>query len=153
VVVSLGAVVALVILGSMLGAWIDGRGSSQPGQPGQGAQTGYAGPPDGAPRPPLGGGSARPGGPRELLVNQPSGDGYTVFVLHGRGWVPGQQVTVALDGKVSRATPTADLAGTFNYAINQQHEFFPGPVPSGHHTAAASAPGAATMQVTFDIHP
>jgi len=71
VVVSIGAVVALVILGGMLGAWIDGR--TTPPAPSQ--QTGSPGGDGPLPQPPLGGASDRPVGPPQLQLNQPYGDG------------------------------------------------------------------------------
>lgn len=33
--------------------------------------------------------------------------------------------------KVPKATPTVDHAGTFNYVINQNHEFYKGRLPGG----------------------
>jgi serine/threonine protein kinase len=88
----------------------------------------------------------------ELLVNQPYGDGNTVFVLHGSGWKPGQGVAVRLVGHgASPYPPTADATGTFNYAINEAHEFFPGQIPIGHYVVVVSQAGQGTMQVPFQV--
>jgi hypothetical protein len=149
VVIAVGAVAALVILGVLLGAWID-RGIGQP--PAQGAAPGHGPPPGPDPRPPLSGASDQPTGPPSIQVNQPMGDGYTVFVVHGRGWVPGSRVTVRLGGgSVSPVLPVVDLRGTFNYAINQQHEFFSGAMPRGNYTVLASTAGGRTVEATFSI--
>jgi hypothetical protein len=154
-VVAIGAVAALVILGGLMGAWLD-HGRTQPTQPAN-AQTTDPGPgrlPPGDPPPPVSGASDRPGDPRGVTVNQPMGDGNTIFVLHGRGWRPGQQVTVALLGRpASRAAPVVDMAGSFNYAVNQQQEFFPGPIPPGLYTAVVTAAGGARAEVGFTVRP
>ena len=55
----------------------------------------------------------------QICVNQPFGDGYTEFVIHGVGFVPKEPVTVALNGVDSPDHPTADKEGTFNYVIDQ----------------------------------
>ena len=88
----------------------------------------------------------------ELKVNQPFGDGNTVFVLHGSGWQPGRAVTVTLAGwGASPDRPVADQQGTFNYAINQAHEFFRGPIPPGHYDVVVSQPGVARLHVPFEV--
>jgi hypothetical protein len=88
----------------------------------------------------------------ELEVNQPFGDQDTVFVLHGSGWNPGQPVRVTLVGRgASPYPPTADQQGTFNYAINEAHEFFPGAIPPGHYQVAVSQAGAGQRKVSFQV--
>ena len=42
-----------------------------------------------------------------------------------------------------------DGAGTFNYAINQDHEFFPGPLPPGRYHVLVTAPGIRSYRTTF----
>ncbi|MGI8332541.1 serine/threonine-protein kinase [Actinomadura scrupuli] len=113
------------------------------------------GPPQGPPRGPASGASDRPTGNPRIEVNQPYGDGDTVFVLHGTGWTPGQRITVRLTGsRTSPDTPTVDQAGTFNYAVNQGHEFFPGRVPPGtHHAVVTPYGGGARVEVAFVVHP
>jgi serine/threonine protein kinase len=68
----------------------------------------------------------------KLAMGQPIGDGDTVFVVHGSGFVPLTPVTVHLVGiGIAPFHPTVDRLGTFNYAIDQGHLFFPGPIPPG----------------------
>ncbi|WP_239377314.1 serine/threonine-protein kinase [Frankia sp. Cj5] len=151
IIISIGTVAALLIAGGILGA----RSSSRANQT-QNSQNAYNGydPRLLGPGPPLSGASDRPGGRPQLLVNQPMGDGATGFVVHGRGWVPNQLVTVALaGGRVSGYQQTIDLAGTFNYTINQSHEFFTGPIPPGHYTVVATATDGSTAHASFDVHP
>jgi hypothetical protein len=153
VVVSIGAVVGLVIFGSMLNSWIDGSGqaSQQPAVTGDAVR---GGPPGGEPARPASGASDRPGGPPEIQLNQPMGDGVTVFVVHGRGWQPGLEVTIAVAGRrTSRSRPVVDLAGTFNYAIDQGHEFFDGVIPPGDYTVVATGAGGRRAQASFSVHP
>jgi hypothetical protein len=59
---------------------------------------------------------------------------------------------VRLDGRpASPVLPVVDLVGTFNYAINQQREFFPGPTPLGSYTVLASASGGRNARATFSV--
>jgi hypothetical protein len=152
VVVAVGAVIGLVIFGAMLNRWIEGgsppaQSQSQPG----GSRQPDGQQPDGRPGPP----SAPPAGGRqataELKVNQPSGDQYTTFVVFGRGWPPGTQVTVSVDGRLSADRVLVDRAGAFNYAINQSHEFYD-LLPVGVLTARARGSNGVTMQVNFVVH-
>jgi serine/threonine protein kinase len=152
VVGSIGAIAGLLVLGGILGPTISGtRGQPQQNQPFD-----YHPPPGPPPDPgaPLSGASHRPIGAPRIVINQPYGDGATVFVVHGTGWTPGQRITVRLSGHpVSPATPRADLAGTFNYAINQQHEFFSGPLPLGeHHVVVIAYGGGPQAEATFSVH-
>ncbi len=156
IIISIGTVAALLIAGGILGARSTSRANQT--QNSQNAYSGYdprllgPGPPE--PQPPLSGASDHPDGRAQLLVNQPMGDGVTGFVVHGRGWVPNQLVTVALaGGRVSGYQQTIDLAGTFNYTINQSHEFFTGPIPPGHYTVVATAADGSTAYASFDVHP
>jgi hypothetical protein len=88
------------------------------------------------------------------VLNQPNGDGNTVFVVHGDGWVPGRRVMVRLVGKpVSPDRPVVDLAGTFSYAINQAHEFFSGKIPPGIYKVLVTAPGGEAAEVSFHVDP
>jgi hypothetical protein len=96
--------------------------------------------------------TAHQGGRPQIALYQRFGDGDTVFVLHGVGWVPGQRVTVALTGVgTSPERPTVDSAGTFSYAINQGHEFFRGPLPPGTYQVAVTAPGGARAVASFVV--
>ena len=96
--------------------------------------------------------TAHQGGRPQIALYQRFGDGDTVFVLHGVGWVPGQRVTVALAGMgTSPERPTVDSAGTFSYAINQGHEFFRGPLPPGTYHVVVTAPGGARAVASFVV--
>jgi len=99
--------------------------------------------------------SAHQGGGPQIAPYQSFGDGYTVFVLHGIGWAPGQPVTVALaDMRASPEHPIVDSAGTFSYAINQDHEFFPGPLPDGTYHVVVTAPDGTRAVASFVVrHP
>jgi serine/threonine protein kinase len=162
IVGSIGAIAGLLVLGGILGPAISGT-HDQPTQNQQNQQIqnqpyGYQAPPPGLPPgpPPVprSGASDRPTGNPQIVVNQPYGDGNTVFVVHGTGWTPGQRITVRLSGRpVSPATPITDLSGTFNYAVNQDHEFFSGPLPSGNHRVVVTPYGGGTQaEATFSVH-
>ena len=112
-----------------------------------------AGPPPGRePPPPVSGQNDSPVGPAELQPNQPFGDSDTLFVLHGRGWRPGTVVTIRLDGRATAPDrPVADRQGTFNYVVNQRHEFFPGGLPSGTHSAQATGAGGQQAVANFRV--
>ena len=114
----------LVAGGAVLGAELGATGSKSAGVP-----PGFLPPPG---PPPPSGVSTRLTSTPAILLNQRIGDGNTDFVLHGSGWVPGRRITVAIVGRGdSPDWPTVDGQGTFNYAINQNHEFFPQRIPPG----------------------
>jgi hypothetical protein len=99
-------------------------------------------------------GGQQPGSQPQLCISQPYGDGNTVYVLHGTGFVPGAPVTVTLAGVgVSPDRPVADESGMFNYAIDQGHYFFRGAIPAGTYRAVASAPGQHSASTTFRVYP
>ena len=100
---------------------------------------------------------ARPAiGKAELCVSQSSGDIDTVFVVRGIGFPPSTQVTVRLvkgrTSRTSREHPTVDGEGTFNYAIDQGHEFFRGSLPVGTYTAVATTPDGISASASFVVH-
>jgi hypothetical protein len=106
--------------------------------------------------PPLGPASAvsvrHPGRPG-IAMSQTFGDGYTDFVVQGRGWVPGRRVTIRLAGEgVSPVHPVIDSAGTFSYTINQDHEFFRGKLPPGHYRVIITARGGERAAATFVVN-
>jgi serine/threonine protein kinase len=115
-------------------------------------------PPPQGPPPPVGAPGAfpkaRPSGPRAIVLNQDFGDGNTGFVVHGTGLTPGRKVTIRLDqGRPSRVMPVVDLVGTFNYVINQEHEFFAGKIPPGRHRVTVTVPGAGgPMEAVFTVN-
>jgi hypothetical protein len=86
------------------------------------------------------------------LLNQDIGDSRTTFVVHGQGWPPGKPVTVTLLGvRSSPIRPVADLLGTFNYAINQDHEFLPGGLPNGVYTIRVTDAEGARATARFSV--
>ncbi len=90
----------------------------------------------------------------ELTMGQPTGDGYTVFVVHGSGFVPLTQVRVALVGVgVSRYRPFVDREGTFNYAIDQGHAFFPGQIPADQYTVLVTGAQGRQATASFSVAP
>jgi len=144
------------------GTAADGASSGPSARASQSAQLGpvIAGPPQGQPG---GGQSPPPGAPFGTLadakpgvpaigVSQPTGDGNTVFVIRGQSWPVGKPVTVTLVGlRVSPIHPVADRGGTFNYAINQDHEFFPGPLPAGTYTVRVTDAAGASAEARFQV--
>jgi len=95
--------------------------------------------------------AATPGVPYVGLM-QDAGDPRTVFVIHGEFWPPDQPVTVKLVGVgTSKIRPVADSAGNFNYAINQDHEFFRGLLPAGTYTVRVTGPGGRSAHATFTV--
>jgi serine/threonine protein kinase len=94
--------------------------------------------------------SAKP----KLVMGQRYGDGYTVYVVHGSGFVPLTQVQVHLIGHgVASFRPTADERGTFNYAIDQGHLFFPGAIPAGRYHVLVTGAGGRRATTSFLVHP
>ena len=86
-------------------------------------------------------------------INQPTGDGNTTFVVIGAGFTPGARITIRLVGVgVSPEHPLADNMGTFNYVINQGHEFFPGPLPPGPYRVVVTATGGVRRTATFTVN-
>jgi len=117
--------------------------------PGGTGGTGGQSPPGTAPFQSLA--DATPGIPA-IGVSQPTGDGDTVFVIRGQWWPVGKQVTVTLVGVgTSPVHPIADHGGTFNYAVNQDHEFFAGVLPAGIYTVRVSDAGGASAQARFQV--
>jgi hypothetical protein len=90
----------------------------------------------------------------QICVNQPFGDNYTDYVIHGAGFVPREPVTVTVDGVASPDHPTADKKGTFNYVIDQGHVFFHGkPIPPATYEVVATAPGGLSADTSFRVYP
>ncbi len=137
------AAAALVAGGAFLGALVTGSGTRAADSAAQG------GPPPGPPP------SVLPTGQSltpKIVLNQPFGDGNTVFVIHGSGFVPLTSVTVALSGHgVSPARPVVDRAGTFNYAIDQDHEFFAGNIPTGSYQVVVTGSGHRQARTSFKV--
>jgi serine/threonine protein kinase len=99
----------------------------------------------GEPPPPLRSGLNSRASAPTIWMSQPHGDKYTVFVVQGAGWAPGQQITVQVKGRpASPIKPITDRLGTFNYAINQTHEFWAGPIPDAVYVVKVSGGGHST---------
>jgi serine/threonine protein kinase len=95
-------------------------------------------------------------GTPQICVSQPFGDGNTVYIIHGNGYQPSTPVTVKLVGpgvsRVSPDRPHADKQGTFNYAVDQGHYFYRGPLPTGSYTVVVTAPGRSSASTTFVVY-
>jgi serine/threonine protein kinase len=88
----------------------------------------------------------------QICVNQPFGDGYTTFVIHGVGFVPKEPVTVSVGGVASPDHPTADKEGTFNYVIDQGHVFFRSVMPPGIYQVVVTAAGGISANASFRVY-
>jgi hypothetical protein len=147
--VGLAALAAVLIAGSVIvGMWLPGRGS----------ETNAANSTPGAfipqPGPPPSAFPTAPGGSPRVVMLQPFGDQATEFLIHGTGWAPLTRVTVTLAGHgTSPVRPVVDMKGTFNYAINQGHEFFPQRIPPGVYHVVISGPGGRRAQASFRVDP
>jgi len=138
-----GAVLSLLLLGAgaALGIWLHGTGAQAASQLGPVLR-----PPPTCPRP---GTSVAP----QLCVGQPWGDGATVFILHGSGFPPGARVTLTIDGvHAAPAIVTTDAGGTFAYAFDQGHHFFPGQIPVRTYRVVVTTPGHGSATASFRVY-
>jgi len=139
----------LVAAGILLGSLLTGPGPSR-GTGTSTSSTALQGPPPGPPP------SAFPLAPRgspQIVMLQPIGDPATVFLIHGTGWVPRSHVTVTLAGHgQSPVRPAVDLQGTFNYAVNQGHEWFPRQLPPGEYQVVVTGPGGRRARASFQVN-
>jgi hypothetical protein len=147
------AAAALVAVGAIIGVALRAPGGTSPrASSTPGLSNGLPlGPPQGPPP-----SSFAPLAARRAAIEmlQPIGDGNTVFVLHGAGWIPLTRVTVTLAGHgAARYRPVVDAKGTFNYAIDQGHAFFPGPIPAGFYQVVVTGPGGRRASARFQVHP
>jgi serine/threonine protein kinase len=110
-------------------------------------------PPPGADPPPspAGGTSDTP----KLTMGQPQGDSYTGFQIHGSGFVPSTHVSVALVGfGTAKFEPQVDPKGTFNFTIDQDHDFFRKGIPIGmYHVLAKDSNGVQSARAEFNVLP
>jgi hypothetical protein len=155
-ILAAGAVV-LVAAGAALGASLAGTPGAPTGS-GKAAATATTyptlppPPPDPGPPPSSlpSGTSARP----KLVMGQRYGDGFTAFVVHGSGFVPLTTVGVDLVGHGTASfRPTADQQGTFNYAIDQDHVFFAGPMPVGTYHVLVTGKKGRRATASFEVLP
>ncbi len=94
----------------------------------------------------------KPGVPYVALA-QDTGDSNTGFVIHGQSWRAGERLTIELVGvRTSPLHPIADSVGTFNYTINEDHEFFAGGIPPGFYTVRVIGTDGASAQARFVVH-
>jgi hypothetical protein len=152
--------VALVAAGAALGAWFTGGSGPAPGSSGKSPATATRAATTPPPAPPVDPGLPPPTLPNgtstkpKLAMGQPYGDGDTAFVVHGSGFVPLTRVTVRLIGHgVAPFQPTVDDRGTFNYAIDQGHMFFPGPIPAGLYHVLVTGAGGRRATASFSVRP
>jgi serine/threonine protein kinase len=144
--VAAGVAALLLVLGVVLGRAVGGG----PG-PSNGRQGGPPG--GGPPGPPPEGGSSQPSGKPQIALNQTMGDGNSTFVVHGSGLKPGRKVSIQMDsGQMSPQMPVVDFGGTFNYVINQSHEFYVGKLPVGSHRVTVSVSGVPKMTAAFTVN-
>jgi serine/threonine protein kinase len=88
-----------------------------------------------------------------MCVTQPYGDSNTVYVVHGDGFGAGSAITVRIAGVgVSRFHPVADRMGTFNYAIDQGHDFWPGTIPPGDYSVVATDASGRSARTSFLVN-
>jgi serine/threonine protein kinase len=153
--VVLAALAAIVLIGGgiLLGTVLDG-GAPPAQQQSQPPAQQQPGPPRGPPPGPPPGDNPQ-GGPPTLQVNQPEGDSSSTPVVSGRGWRPGTSITIRLQGgRTSPDHPVVDRAGSFNYALNQTHEFFGAGLPAGRTIVfAVTGSDGARQQVSFRVNP
>ena len=132
----------LLGVGAALGIWLHGTGAQAASRLGPVLIP----PASCAQRPPA---SRTP----QLCISQPYGDPNTVYILHGSGFAPNALVTLALDGvHVLPAQVRIDEGGRFNYAVDQGHHFFAGPIPTGTYSAVVTAPGGGSATATFRVY-
>jgi hypothetical protein len=104
------------------------------------------GPPPGPPPFPPGAGT---GAKLELKMNQPFGDPDTTFVVSGRSWQPGSEITLRLDGGAPQRLRT-DRTGSFNWTVNQGGRVFSHGVPPGKHVVEVNG-GGRRMETSFTV--
>ena len=83
-----------------------------------------------------------------------------MYIVHGSGFRPSTTITVQLIGEgvppdhliTSPDHPVTDMRGIFNYAVDQGHRFFSGPIPAGVYRVLASAPGEGSASAAFRIN-
>jgi hypothetical protein len=87
-----------------------------------------------------------------IALNQDFGDKYTGFIVHGQNWPLNRPVTITLIGVgASPIHPLADNRGTFNYVINQDHEFFRGGLQPGVYTVRVTDSAGASAEARFSV--
>jgi len=148
IVAGLAGAAALVGAGIVVGITVADHDSAA------GAAAAAAGTISPPPGPPPSAFPATPRGSPQVVMLQPIGDPATEFLIHGTGWVPQSRVTVTLAGHgTSPVRPVVDQQGTFNYAVNQEHEFFPRQIPPGVYDVVVTGPGGRQARARFQVNP
>jgi hypothetical protein len=147
------AVVSAAVAGGLIAAgWAVGTSTAGANRPSLQLGPTIPPPPGGGAGPGQGPPPSVVGGKPGVALNQVYGDSNTVFVIHGANWPVGKQITITLVGVGSSPIhPIADGAGTFNYAINQDHEFFRGGLPIGIYTVLITGAGGAKAEARFMV--
>ncbi len=156
------AAIVLLAAGTVIGGYLaaskpraaTGRNPSTTGSTTAGTTPTFSPPPPGVGPPPGFDprGQAAATGKPAVDISQPTGDGNTTFDVSGAGFLAGAPVTVRLVGVgVSPDHPKADNTGFFNYVINQNHEFFRGPLPPGLYQVVVTAAGV-RRTVSFTVN-
>jgi serine/threonine protein kinase len=130
--VAAGAAVALLAAGTGLGLALGGTGASASGT------SSSCTTPEASPAP-------------QLCVTQPFGDSDTVFVVHGNGFRPFTQLTIQITGRAGSDHPVADRMGSFNYAIDQSHRFYSGPILPGDVIVVATDSSGRSASISFHV--
>jgi len=88
-------------------------------------------------------------------MGQPRGAPDTGFQIHGSGFVPSTHVSVALVGVgTAKFEPQVDPKGTFNFTIDQDHDFFRKGIPIGtYHVLAKDSNGVQSARAEFKVVP
>jgi serine/threonine protein kinase len=103
------------------------------------------------PPPPFAGTSYDPGGKPYIKIDQKQGDSFTGFVIEGRDWSPIRPVTIRIVGVKRSVRVTADLAGSFDFGLNQGHAFFRRPIPPGRYKVIVTEAGS-RLTASFTVH-
>ena len=83
-----------------------------------------------------------------------------MYIIHGTGFAQFATITVKLVGVgvspdqpiSSPDHPVTDLQGAFNYAVDQGHRFFSGPIRPGIYRVAATAPSGRSASISFQVN-
>jgi hypothetical protein len=142
---------AVAAAGLIAAGWTVGHLGADGGRPVQLGPT-IPPPPGGGPGPGQGPPPSADSGQPGVALNQAYGDSNTIFVVHGADWPVGKPITIALVGVgTSPIHPITDSTGTFNYAINQDHEFFRGGLPTGTYTVLVTGAGGIKAEARFRV--
>jgi serine/threonine protein kinase len=157
------AAAALVAVGVIIGATLNGPATPKPAQNAQNSAPPFP-PPGGPPPAPAtvcGAGAAKPrSGPALCMVGQSQGPANAAFVVRGTGFDPGAAVTVTLTGvgvennpildATSRVRPVVGRNGTFSFAISR---VYPRSLQLGEYTVDVREAGGHRASTEFMVLP